>query len=143
MKLDPFAQWGKVFEMWQKLTDDSIARATAFCAEVEKAEAKRVERAATAIEEIAKLQKETLAYGAQLGAELRKVSLDAFQKATALASTAATAAGESRSWRRAARTAEIVAAAPAPVRVPTAARQRPSRFVAASSSAEVYSQSER
>ncbi|OJY28571.1 MAG: hypothetical protein BGO98_05725 [Myxococcales bacterium 68-20] len=92
MKLDPFAQWGKVFEMWQKLTDDSIARATAFCAEVEKAEAKRVERAATAIEEIAKLQKETLAYGAQLGAELRKVSLDAFQKATALASTAATAA---------------------------------------------------
>jgi len=43
MKLDPFAQWGKVFEMWQKLTDDSIARATAFCAEVEKAEAKRVE----------------------------------------------------------------------------------------------------
>ncbi len=85
MKFDPFAQWGKVFETWQKLTDDSIARATAFYAEVEKAEAKRLERAESVIEEMAKMQKETLAYTAQLNAEMRKVSLEAFQKATALA----------------------------------------------------------
>ena len=89
MKFDPFAQWGKVFETWQKLTDDSIARATAFYAEVEKAEAKRVERAESAIEEMAKLQKETIAYGAQLSAEIRKVSLEAMQKATTLASSSA------------------------------------------------------
>lgn len=88
MKFDPFAQWGKVFETWQKMTDDSIARATAFYAEVEKAEAKRVERVESAIEEMAKLQKETLAYGVQLGAELRKASLEAFQKASALATSA-------------------------------------------------------
>ena len=87
MKFDPFAQWGKVFETWQKLTDDSIARATAFYAEVEKAEAKRLERVESAIEEMAKMQKETLAYGAQLGAELRKVSLEAFQQASTLASS--------------------------------------------------------
>jgi len=88
MKFDPFAQWGKVFETWQKMTDDSIARATAFYAEVEKAEAKRLERVESAIEEMAKLQKETLAYGAQLGAELRKVQLEAFQKVSALATSA-------------------------------------------------------
>lgn len=88
MKFDPFAQWGKVFETWQKMTDDSIARATAFYSELEKADAKRVERAESAIEEMAKLQKETLAYGAQLGAEMRKVQLDAFQKVTSLATTA-------------------------------------------------------
>ena len=87
MKFDPFAQWGKVFETWQKLTDDSIARATAFYAEVEIAEAKRLERAESVIEEMAKMQKETLAYTAQLGAEMRKVSLDAFQKASALATS--------------------------------------------------------
>lgn len=93
MKFDPFAQWGKVFETWQKLTEDSIARTTALFAEVDKAEAKRVQRAESAIEEMAKLQKETLAYTAQLSAELRKVSLEAFQNATnAFASAASTTA---------------------------------------------------
>ncbi|MDF2695609.1 MAG: hypothetical protein K0S65_3992 [Labilithrix sp.] len=89
MKFDPFAQWGKVFETWQKMTDDSVARATAFYAEVEKAEAKRVERVESAIEEMAKLQKESLAYSVQLGAELRKLSLEAFQKASTFAADTA------------------------------------------------------
>ncbi|MBX3199126.1 MAG: hypothetical protein KF850_10940 [Labilithrix sp.] len=89
MKFDPFAQWGKVFETWQKVTDDAVARTSAFYAEVEKAEAKRVERAERAIEEMAKLQRETLAYGVQLGADFRKMSLEAVQKATALASSSA------------------------------------------------------
>lgn len=89
MKFDPFAQWGKVFETWQKLTDDSIARATAFYGEVEKAEAKRIERAESAIEELAKLQKETIAYGSHLGAEFRKVSIEALQQVSAIATNAA------------------------------------------------------
>lgn len=89
MKFDPFAQWGKVFETWQKLTDDSVARANAFYAEVEKAEAKRVEHTENAIEELAKLQKESLAYGVQLGTEMRKMSLEAFKQITS-AATAAT-----------------------------------------------------
>jgi hypothetical protein len=93
MKFDPFSQWGKVFETWQKLTDDSIARTTAFYAELEKAEAKRIERAESAIEEIAKLQKETVAYGAQLTAELRKVSLEAIKNAqTSFAASASASA---------------------------------------------------
>jgi hypothetical protein len=91
VKFDPFAQWGKVFETWQRLTDDSIARTQAWYAELEKAEAKRVERAEAAIEELAKLQKETIKYGAQLGAELRKISLEAFQNAASVFASAAAA----------------------------------------------------
>jgi cysteinyl-tRNA synthetase len=87
MKFDPFAQWGKVFETWQKVTDDSIARTQAFYAEIEKAEAKRVERVESAIDEIVKLQKEGLAYTAQLGADFRKLSLEAFQKVASLATS--------------------------------------------------------
>src|SRR5690606_18378547 len=80
MNFDPFSQWGKVVGAWQKMADDSMARTNAFFAEIEKAEAKRVERAESAIEELARMQKETIAYGAQLGAEWRKVSLEALQK---------------------------------------------------------------
>jgi hypothetical protein len=87
MKFEPFAQMTKMFETWQKMADESAARAGAFYAEMAKAEAKRVERADAAIDEIARFQKETLAYGMQLGAELRKMSLEAFQQATSLATS--------------------------------------------------------
>jgi hypothetical protein len=89
MKFDPFSQWGKVFETWQKMADDSVARTNAFFAEVEKTEAKRLERVEHAIEEMAKMQKDTLAYGAQLGAEMRKLSVEAMQKVSTLASSTA------------------------------------------------------
>ena len=88
MKFDPFSQWGKVFEAMQKMADDAVARTNAFYAEVEKAEAKRVERVESAIEEIAKLQKDSLAYGVQLNAEMRKASLEAVQKVSALTTSA-------------------------------------------------------
>lgn len=87
MKFEPFAQLGKVFETWQKMADESVARTHSFYAEMAKAEAKRVERVESAIDEVAKLQKETLAYGAQIGSELRKMSLEAFQQITSLATT--------------------------------------------------------
>jgi hypothetical protein len=92
MKFDAFSQWGKVFETWQKMAEESLVRANAFYSEIEKAEAKRVEHAESAIEEIAKLQKETVAYGAQMSAEFRKVSLEALQRAASFANSAATAA---------------------------------------------------
>jgi hypothetical protein len=83
MKLfDPFAQFSKAFETWQKVADDSFARTQAFYAEMDKAEAKNIERAESAIHEVAKLTKETLAYQAQLGQEWRKLSLEAIQKAS-------------------------------------------------------------
>jgi hypothetical protein len=91
MKFDPFNQWGQFFETWQKIAEESIARTNAFYAEVEKAEAKRAQHVESAIDEMAKFQKQTMAYGAQLGAEWRKMSLEAFQKATSFATAAAAA----------------------------------------------------
>lgn len=85
MKLDPFApfaQMTKVFEAWSKMADDSIARTTAFYAEMDKLEAKGIERAESAIHEMAKLTKDSLAYTAQVSAEWRKLSLESYQRAT-------------------------------------------------------------
>ncbi len=82
MNFDPFAQFSKAFEAWQKVTDESIQRATAFYGEVDKLEAKGVERTTVAIDEMSVIGKETLAYSAQLGAEWRKLTLDAFKQAT-------------------------------------------------------------
>ena len=81
MKLEGFAQMGKAWETWMKLADDSLARFRDMAKEAEKLEAKNVERANAAIEEAAKLQKETVAYAAELGAQWRKISLEAFQDA--------------------------------------------------------------
>ena len=92
MSFDPFAQMNKAFEQWQKMTAESIQRATAFYGEVDKLEAKGVERSTVAIDEISVNFKETLAYGAQLGAEWRKLTLDAIkQSATAFAPPSTTA----------------------------------------------------
>jgi hypothetical protein len=92
MKIDPMGSFEKAWDVWRKMTDDSIARMTAFYAEVDKAEAKNLERAEQAMHEATKLTKDTLAYGAQLGAEWRKLSLEALQKATENTAAAAKSA---------------------------------------------------
>jgi hypothetical protein len=71
----------KAFEVWQKAATDTFARAYAFYGEMDKLEAKGVERTAVAIDEIAVLSKETLAYSMQLGAEWRKLTLESFKQA--------------------------------------------------------------
>ena len=83
MSFDPFAQMTKAFEAWQKMTQESIERATSFYGEVDKLEAKGVERTTVAIDEISVNFKETLAYGAQLGAEWRKLTLGAIKQSQA------------------------------------------------------------
>lgn len=82
MKIDPMGNFEKAWDVWRKMTDDSIARMSAFYAEIDKVEAKNLERAEQAMHEAAKLTKDTLAYGAQLGAEWRKLSLEAIQRAS-------------------------------------------------------------
>ncbi len=92
MKLDafaPFTQFNKVFETWAKLADESIARTAAFYAEMDKIEAKGIERVENAFEEAAKLTKESLAYSAQVHAEWRKLALESFQRAAAMANETA------------------------------------------------------
>ena len=82
MKFDPFAQMGKFWETWQTIADESLARTAAFYSEVDKLDAKNIERAEGAFQEAAKLAKETMAYNAQLGAEWRKLSLENMKRAT-------------------------------------------------------------
>jgi hypothetical protein len=91
MNFDPFAHMTKAFEQWQKMTEESIARATAFYGEVDKLEAKGVERTTVAIDEVAVNFKETLAYGTQLGAEWRRLSMEAIKNATTAFTPAAKA----------------------------------------------------
>lgn len=83
MSFDPFAQMTKALEAWQKMTQESIERATAFYGEVDKLEAKGVERTTVAIDELSVNFKETLAYAAQLGAEWRKLTLEAIKQSQA------------------------------------------------------------
>lgn len=98
MDFNPFAIWGKTMETFTKMAEDSSSRTAAFFAEIEKQDAARVERTSSAIDEIARLQKETLVYTAKLGADMRKMSLDTMKsvadKVVSLAtpSTAAKAA---------------------------------------------------
>lgn len=92
MKIDPMGNFEKAWDVWRKMTDDSIARMTAFYAEIDKVETKNLERAEQAMHEAAKLTKDTLVYGAQLGAEWRKLSLEALSKATENTTAAAPAA---------------------------------------------------
>ena len=91
MNFDPFAHMTKAFEQWQKMTEESIARATAFYGEVDKLEAKGIERTTVAIDEVAVNVKETLAYSSQLGAEWRRLSMEAIKNATAAFTPAAKA----------------------------------------------------
>jgi len=98
MKIDPMGNFEKAFEVWRKVTDDSIARMTAFYAEFDKIEARNLERAESAMHEVTKLTKDTLAYNAQLGAEWRRLSLEALTRASEVpASFASTAVSSARS----------------------------------------------
>jgi hypothetical protein len=95
---NPFTIMAKTMETFAKGMEDSSSRASAFFAEIEKQDAARIERTSNAIDEIARLQKETLVYTAKMGADMRKMSLDAMKsvadKVVSLAtpSTAAKAA---------------------------------------------------
>jgi hypothetical protein len=81
MKFDPFEQLSKVWETWQTLAQESLTRAASLGDVMGKVETKTVERVETAMSEAQKLTRETLAYNAQLAAEWRKLTLDAFARA--------------------------------------------------------------
>jgi len=82
MDFNPFAIWGKTMETFTKLAEDSSSRTSAFFAEIEKQDAARIERTTSAIDEMARLQKETLAYSSKMGAEMRKLTVEAMKSMT-------------------------------------------------------------
>jgi Zn finger protein HypA/HybF involved in hydrogenase expression len=76
------SQVQQVVGVWQKSWNDHVSRVTSIYEEVGKVEAKQVEQVTTAVDEMAKLTRETMSYGAQLAAEWRRLSFEAARKST-------------------------------------------------------------
>jgi hypothetical protein len=77
-----FTQPQQFGDFWFKAMKDQIARVEAMQKEMEKLEQAGFERTNEALEESAKLTREAFAYTQKLGAEWRKVSLDALKKSS-------------------------------------------------------------
>ncbi len=77
---NPFVQSQQTSEVWTKAWKDSAARFDAFTKEAEKAEQHTFERTNEAIEESARLTKETFAYAQKLNAEWRRITLESLKK---------------------------------------------------------------
>ena len=69
------------FGMWKKAWEDHMSRVNAVMTEANKLEQKNVEQFTNAVDEVAKLTRENLAYATQLASEWRKLSLEATKKA--------------------------------------------------------------
>ncbi len=66
---------------WKKMVDDQIARMELGFAEVARAQEQALTQSRQAIDEVAKLSKESLDYMGQLSAEWRKLTLEATRNA--------------------------------------------------------------
>jgi hypothetical protein len=75
-------QLQQVQAFWKKAIEDTLGRTAAFYEELAKVDASRNEQASGAVDEIAKLTKESLAYSASLGAEWRRLTLEAIKRST-------------------------------------------------------------
>lgn len=64
-------------DSFKKLADEQVARATSMLDELGKLEAASMEQAQASIRELSRLAQESLAYGAKLSAEWRRLTLDA------------------------------------------------------------------
>ena len=70
--------------MWRKAFEDHTTRVAALYEEMNRVEQRAVEQANGAVDEVAKMTRETLAYGSQLAAEWRKLSLEATRRTAEL-----------------------------------------------------------
>ena len=75
-----FTQMQQNMGLWTKAWDEHLARMNAISEEVAKLENKGVTQAATAVDEMAKMTRESLAYGSLIAAEWRRVTLDAAKR---------------------------------------------------------------
>lgn len=70
-----------VVDFWTKAWKEQLGRVDSMQKEMEKIEAQTFERTVEALDESAKLTRETFAYMHKLNAEWRKVTLDSVKKA--------------------------------------------------------------
>jgi hypothetical protein len=80
-----FVQPQQVLELWAQMGQEHVARMDQMAEQIQKAQAQAAERAAEAIDESARLMKETMTYATQLSAEWRKITLEATRKAAEMA----------------------------------------------------------
>ncbi len=72
-----FVQSQQIQAHFRKSIEDAQARARAFSAELQKTEERAAEQSSAAIDEWARLSRETLKYTTDLNAEWRKAALEA------------------------------------------------------------------
>ena len=75
-------QLQQVQAFWKKAIEETFTRTNAFYDELGKLDAKKNEQATEVVDEMAKLTKESLAYSAALGAEWRRLTLEAIKRST-------------------------------------------------------------
>jgi DNA integrity scanning protein DisA with diadenylate cyclase activity len=76
-----FAQTQQAMDAWKKLMEEQMKRLSGVFEEAAKLSDKSVQQAVTGIDEMAKLMKESVSYVNQLGAEWRKLAMDATKNA--------------------------------------------------------------
>ena len=69
---------------WKRMVDEQTGRVESLYAEVAKLEDKGIERMHAAVEESARLMKDTFTWYGELSSEWRKVTLDATRRAAEL-----------------------------------------------------------
>ena len=77
-----FTQPQQIGEFWLSAMKDQLVRVEMMQKELERIETQSAERANEAVEESTRLARESFAYSQKLGAEWRKLSLDAIKKST-------------------------------------------------------------
>lgn len=70
------------FDTWNRMAKDQLVRLEALSEQMTKLQGQHVERAHEAVDETAKLVKESLQYTSQLATEWRKLGLETTRKAT-------------------------------------------------------------
>ena len=84
-----FTQPQQILDMWTKATKDHLDRMEQLGEQLSKAQGQGVERAQQAIDESAKLMKESMTYALNLSREWQKLSLEMTKKATESVTTGA------------------------------------------------------
>ena len=81
MFTNPFMQSQQMLDTWSKLTQEQIARMDQMAEQMFKLQGQAVTRTRDAIDETARLMKESLTYATELSGEWRKITLDATKRA--------------------------------------------------------------
>lgn len=79
-QFDAMSYWTQSQQSFQKMMSDAYTRAQAFAEQYATLEAQMVSRAQGAVANWAQLTQEAIAYGAQLSAEARKISVETMKK---------------------------------------------------------------